>query len=101
MNSNPKSPVVHRHIPQRTCVACRDARAKKELVRLIWDDGIAEIDNSGKKLGRGAYLCPIYECWESALKKNRLEHALRSRLSLANQQSLAEYGRSLPRREER
>jgi len=63
--------------PQRTCVTCRQVNTKHELVRLVRTaDGSVEIDISGKKNGRGAYLCRLRECWETALKSGRLEHSL-------------------------
>ncbi len=54
-----------------------------------------EIDMLRKKRGRGAYLCPRKTCWELALRKNRLEYALRTRLCDDNRQALREYIHSL------
>ena len=66
----------------RTCVTCRKVQAKRELIRLVNTiDGNIEIDSSGKKAGRGAYLCRDWNCWETGLKSNRLEHALRGSLT--------------------
>lgn len=79
-------------LPERTCIACRQVREKKDLIRLVTtEDGIAEIDLFGKKLGRGAYLCPRKTCWELALRKNRLDYALRTRLTDDSRQTLREY----------
>ena len=84
--------VKTRSIPQRTCIACRQVRDKKDLVRLVsTEDGIAEIDVLSRKPGRGAYLCPRKACWELALRKNRLDYALRTRLGDDNRQALREY----------
>jgi predicted RNA-binding protein YlxR (DUF448 family) len=80
-------------------VACREKRAKRDLIRLVCSAGIIEIDLKGKDAGRGTYLCSTRECWETGLKGNRLEHALRTRLTLENRQVLVEYGKSLPGRE--
>jgi len=81
-----------KHLPQRTCIACQQTKEKKSLIRLVRsENGIAEVDISGKEPGRGAYLCPNTACWESALKKNRLEYALRTKLSNDNRQILTEY----------
>jgi len=55
------------------------------------ENGFVEVDISGKKPGRGAYLCPEKVCWASVLKKNRLEYALRTKLSDDNRQILTEY----------
>ena len=87
----------NKHVPQRTCLACRQAKEKKELIRLVRvDNGVVEVDTSARKLGRGAYLCPKKDCWELALKKNRLEYALRIKLSNDNRQILMKYGSNLP-----
>ena len=89
----------NKHIPQRTCVACRQTRDKKDLIRLVCTDGgIVEVDPSAKKPSRGAYLCPQKDCWEIGLKRNRLEHALRIKLSFDNRQALIEYSNNLPGR---
>jgi predicted RNA-binding protein YlxR (DUF448 family) len=88
--------VKTRSIPQRTCIACRQVRDKKDLVRLVsTGDGMIEIDVLRKKPGRGAYLCPRKTCWELALRKNRLDYALRTRLCDDNRQELREYIHSL------
>lgn len=81
--------VIARPIAQRTCVACRQIKAKRELVRLVRaPEGNIEIDDSGKKKGRGAYLCAARECWEKALQGNKLERALRARLTRDNRAQL-------------
>ena len=83
-------------LPQRTCIACREVREKKDLIRLVsTENGIAEIDVLGKKPGRGAYLCPRKACWELALRKNRLDYALRTRLRDDSRQTLREYSHNL------
>ena len=51
-------------------------------------EGEVEVDLTGKKPGRGAYLCPEEKCWEVALKKNSLGYALRTKLSDRNRQAL-------------
>jgi len=82
--------------PQRTCIACRQVKEKKTLIRLVrTENGAAEIDIFGKKPGRGAYLCSDKVCWELALKKNRLEYALKAKLNEVNRQALIEYSHKL------
>ena len=77
-------------------MACRKVKAKRELVRLVRiADGNVEVDTSGKKAGRGAYLCPARECWEAGLKSSRLEHTLRTTLTQDNREQLIQYGKSL------
>ena len=85
-----------KRLPQRTCIACRQIKEKKALIRLVsTENGTAEIDVFGKKPGRGAYLCPKKTCWELALRKNRLDYALRTKLHDDNRQALREYSHSL------
>ncbi len=87
---------VQKHIPHRTCVACRKVRPKRELIRLVRiSDGGVEVDLSGKRAGRGTYLCAARECWEMGLEEGRLEHALRTTLALDNRQQLIRYGKGL------
>lgn len=85
-----------RHVPQRTCVGCRQTGSKREFVRIVRTPaGGIEVDPTGKKAGRGAYLCPRAECWEEALKKDRLARALRARLSEAERAGLREHAQRL------
>ncbi len=87
---------ISKHIPQRTCVACRRVRPKLELVRLVLiSDGNIEVDASGKKAGRGAYLCQSPQCWQTGLKGGRLEYALRTTLTPDNREQLIRYGEDL------
>ena len=66
-----------RKIPERMCVGCKTMRAKRELIRVVrTPDGEVLIDPSGKKSGRGAYICPSIVCLELALKGDRLSKAL-------------------------
>ena len=79
---------------QRTCIACRQIKDKRDLVRLVrTPEGNIEIDNIQKKEGRGAYLCATRECWETALKGNQMEHAFRSRLTQDNREKLMAQGK--------
>ena len=67
-----------RHVPTRTCVACRQSNAKRELVRIVRvSDGSVTIDLSGKRSGRGAYLCSTRQCWDAGLKGGALPRALK------------------------
>jgi predicted RNA-binding protein YlxR (DUF448 family) len=81
-----------RRIPQRTCVACRQSTAKRELVRIVRAPaGSVDVDPTGKKSGRGAYLCKVPGCWEAALGKDRLSRALKVRLTAEERETLLEY----------
>jgi predicted RNA-binding protein YlxR (DUF448 family) len=64
-------------VPMRTCVGCRTERTKKELVRIVrTPEGEVVYDASGKRAGRGAYICPSPECLALAKKSKALERAL-------------------------
>ena len=69
-------------IPQRMCVACRQMFPKNQLVRVVrLEDGTAAIDHTGKRNGRGAYVCASRACLERAFKTRALERALEISLS--------------------
>lgn len=71
-----------RRVPLRSCVGCRTQRAKKELVRVVrTPEGEVVLDATGKRAGRGAYLCPKLECLEAARKNKALERALEREIS--------------------
>jgi predicted RNA-binding protein YlxR (DUF448 family) len=84
-----------RHIPQRTCVACRSERPKREMVRIVRaPDGAVSVDPTGKQSGRGAYLCLLPACWQTALKRHALDKALKTELSAADREALTAFGAS-------
>ena len=86
-----------RRLPQRSCVACRTTAAKRELVRIVrLPTGAVEVDSTGKKSGRGAYLCRHVTCWEEALKRNRLSKALRTTLTEESRAVLQAFAATLP-----
>ena len=77
-------------------MACRKVKAKQELIRLVRvSDGSVEVDTSGKKAGRGAYLCRSQGCWEVGLKDSQLERVLRTTLTRDNREQLSRYGKDL------
>ena len=64
-------------IPMRRCVGCMEQRPKRELIRVVRSpEGEISLDTTGKKSGRGAYLCPDPACLAKARKARRLERAL-------------------------
>lgn len=66
-----------RKIPVRRCCGCGEGKPKKELVRIVRSpEGEVSLDATGKKAGRGAYLCPNAACLAKARKKKSLERAL-------------------------
>ena len=69
-------------IPMRMCVACREMKPKKELLRVVrTPEGEILPDESGRKNGRGAYLCRSEACFNKAVKTRALERALEHPLS--------------------
>jgi uncharacterized protein len=70
-----------KHIPQRSCVACRTVRDKRDLVRVVRtpEDEVL-IDPTGKRAGRGAYLCRAWDCFRTAVKRKSFERALKGPL---------------------
>ena len=86
-----------KHVPQRTCVACRDKDAKRTLTRLVrTPEGPVEIDPTGKRNGRGAYLCTERSCWDKALATPVLSRALKTELDSAAREAMNQYMATLP-----
>lgn len=82
-----------RPVPLRTCVACREKRDKRTLTRIVRSpDGEVAVDLTGKRPGRGAYLCEKRACWEKALHTNLLDRALQTSVSDAEKETLARHG---------
>ena len=84
-----------RKAPQRTCVSCRSTGDKRALVRVVRGPDGVEVDPSGKKPGRGAYLCHQPECWQLAIRKGRLDAALKTRLTPDEKLRLTEFAITL------
>jgi len=64
-------------MPERKCVGCNERKPKNELVRVLrTPEGEIQIDRTGKKSGRGAYLCRSTACFAKAVKARRLQTAL-------------------------
>ncbi len=92
MKSTSSHPIHTRQVPQRTCLGCRQVKAKRELIRIVrTTDGNIEVDTTGRKAGRGTYLCPDLECWEAGLKGNRLDYALHTNLSRDSREQLMKH----------
>ena len=63
--------------PERQCMGCNEKKPKKELIRIVrTPEGTIELDRTGKKSGRGAYLCPKSECLVKLKKSGRLARVL-------------------------
>ena len=69
-------PVKPKKIPQRQCTGCREQKDKKALIRVVkTPEGEIVLDTTGKRAGRGAYVCPNPECLKKARKSRALERA--------------------------
>lgn len=64
--------------PIRTCIGCGEAKEKREMIRILRSpEGAFSIDATGRKNGRGAYLCRNPECLEKAIRTHGLERSFR------------------------
>ena len=74
-------PVKPKKIPMRMCLGCSEMKPKKELVRVVKSkEGVISLDLTGKKAGRGAYICADAECLKKARKARRLEKSFACRI---------------------
>jgi predicted RNA-binding protein YlxR (DUF448 family) len=78
-----------KHIPLRSCIACREKLPKRELIRIVrTPEGTLEIDPDGKRAGRGAYLCRKRRCSETALNPGRLSQSLKCAVTASEAEML-------------
>lgn len=71
-------------IPARLCIGCQEQHPKKELVRIVRSpEGEFSVDLTGKKAGRGAYICNKQECFEKAVKEHRFERSFKGSIDKA------------------
>lgn len=81
---------ARKHVPQRTCVVCRQKMDKRRLTRIVrLPDGHVVVDPSGKQPGRGAYLCDQVTCWKEAVTGSVLDRALRTTVAPEDKEALA------------
>ncbi|MDW7675053.1 MAG: YlxR family protein [Bacillota bacterium] len=68
-------------IPQRMCVGCNEMKEKRDLIRIVKSpEGQIFVDRTGKKSGRGAYICPNKNCLEKAFKQKGLERSFKEKM---------------------
>jgi predicted RNA-binding protein YlxR (DUF448 family) len=91
----PQKTGKRRHIPQRTCVGCRETLSKRSLIRIVRSPQGVVIDPTGKLSGRGAYIHQQRSCWEQAMK-GALASALRVDLASNERELLERYATTLP-----
>ena len=88
-----KQPRRSKHIPQRTCIVCREKFDKRRLTRIVRtpDEGVV-VDFTGKRNGRGAYLCDRLSCWDSAVERTQLlNQALMTEVTIAERKEIASH----------
>ncbi|MCR5186781.1 MAG: YlxR family protein [Clostridia bacterium] len=73
---------MNKKIPERTCMGCNMQKPKKDLIRIVKSkERIIEVDLTGKKNGRGAYICNSEECLNKLIKSKRLERVFEMSIS--------------------
>ena len=79
-------------VPERRCAGCGETKKKSELIRIVRSpEGEISLDTSGKKSGRGVYLCASEECFNKAYKKKRLEASLKCPIESTLYEGLKEH----------
>ena len=69
---------ANKKVPMRKCVGCQEMKSKKEMIRVIrTSEGEFLLDATGRKYGRGAYLCPNGDCLAKAVKNKGLERSFK------------------------
>ncbi len=92
-----KKPVQRvKHVPQRTCVGCREVLPKRRMIRIVRTAEGVQVDPTSKLAGRGAYLHDRRECWERGLK-GALANALKATLTTDERAKLEEFMSALPK----
>lgn len=83
--------MVTKKVPMRQCTGCREMKNKREMIRVIRtaEDEIC-IDATGRKNGRGAYICPNMDCLKTAMKNRGLERSLKTAIPESVYQQLEE-----------
>jgi uncharacterized protein len=90
-----KKAVRRKHVPQRTCVGCREVLPKRSLIRIVRAPEAVQVDTTGKLAGRGAYLHDRRPCWERGLK-GALAHALKTEITDKDREYLLAFMATLP-----
>ena len=75
-------------IPMRTCIACKECKPKKELIRIVKTDAGFKFDKTGKLNGRGAYICNDSKCRELLFKNKLLNKTFKCNVSSDEYNSL-------------
>ncbi len=90
-----------RHVPQRTCIGCREEAGKRSFVRIVrTPEQRVAVDATGRANGRGAYVHASSPCWEKALKGSTINHALKITPAREDIEALRAFARALPAEKE-
>ncbi len=74
--------LINKKKPERTCMGCNEQKEKNNLLRIVKSkEGIIDVDVTGKKNGRGAYICKSEECLNKVIKTKRLERIFEKEIS--------------------
>jgi len=85
-----------KHVPRRMCIICRDHDAKRGLHRIVRSpEGVVSPDPTGRRNGRGAYLCHKIACWEKALSSGALARALNVEIDTETLDALRQHAATL------
>ena len=88
--------MVLRHVPERTCAACRTKQPKRAMVRVVrTPTGAVTVDPTGKLSGRGTYLCRAAACWQAGLRREALARALKSTIREEDRAALQTFAATL------
>ncbi len=91
-----KKSTRQKHVPIRTCIACRETGAKRGLTRIVRSpEGDIAIDPTGKRNGRGAYLCEKPGCWDRAISTPLLSQALNAEVAPDTAEQLKDFAAQL------
>ena len=82
--------MLDKKVPLRMCIACKESKHKKELVRIFKSDNGFVVDKSGKLNGRGAYICNNSTCVEKLIKNKLLHKAFKVNVSAEDYQKIKE-----------
>ncbi len=82
-------PAKIKKIPVRKCTGCQEMKNKREMLRVLrTPEGSILLDATGRKNGRGAYLCPNSDCLEKAMRNRGLERSLKVKIPEETYESL-------------
>lgn len=80
----------NKKVPLRTCIACKESKPKRELIRIVKTEESFQIDKTGKMNGRGSYICNSEECLNKLIKQKSLNKVFKTNLPIEVYESLKE-----------